>query len=219
MTGTLNKFHREIFHRNVSYSIRIFIGIPVKIKRDWWGGGSWTVVIDWWRSRLCGVARNGKTWITVLPLPVPITDRLWQLVNRKWTRHPLRFPAIFGVGHGKLRATLLVLFLAEWPDPFLHFENLFCQRWDQRGRRAACAFASHAHFREEEYRVPVVPFLSRPPLSPHLLHRDTDLSKRLTETWDVTRIPVQPLSVLVALMGNANNPRENLARFHGNKPS
>lgn len=58
-------------------------------------------------------AERGKYAKTVLVRPDPPQ---WQLVNRKWTRHPPQFPTIFAVGH---RAPSL-----RRPSPFLRIGSL-----------------------------------------------------------------------------------------------
>lgn len=85
-----------------------------------------------WMDRgpaLCGVARKAERGKHADGVLIP----QWQLVNRKWTRHTLQFPAIFASGHKGTVFTQLEPFLAKWTNRSLFGILEISVRGDQRG--------------------------------------------------------------------------------------
>ena len=69
--------------------------------------------------------RTGKMWMTIILQAASFTESLLTTGQPQMDTSPLRFPVNFAVGRGKACFPSFVPFLTEWPDPFLHFWDVF----------------------------------------------------------------------------------------------
>lgn len=108
---------------------------------------------------LCGVARNGKIRITILPWPYAhsqITSDNWSTTNGHVTPFDSQRFSLLAKEKPAFSPLNSCPFLRSSRIPFCIFEiSLFV---GIKEVKTACAFASHAYFREEECRKAVVPF-------------------------------------------------------------